>query len=400
MTDRRRRRVTSLTKPGLHPRWAGIIFPVKTQRQSGSRAPGPIDAEVPDEVAALRELACVAHIHSTHSDGRARVGEILATARAAGRDAVLLTDHDTLGAARVEGEGWHDDVLLVVGHEVSPRGGHLLVFGAAGEIGHDGRDAAAISAMARRAGAVAIAAHPFSSGSAMSRRIGRPHPWPIADPSLDGIELWCLITDSAEAWRGPWQALRFLRSPERTARRGPPEAHLRSWDELCARRPTVAIAGLDAHESGIPLPGGRMLTAMPNRRYFGLLGTYVLTAPADAGDRRPGPVAVVEALRAGRCYVGVDALAPASGFRFWAERDGDPIAQMGEQVGAGDWVMHAVLSRPAQLRLLHNGNTFAAVQGKSLRTEVAEPGAYRVEALLPWQGRPRRWVISNPIYLR
>jgi hypothetical protein len=51
----------------------------------------------------------------------------------------------------VEREGWHDDVLLVVGHEVSPRGGHLLVFGAAGEIGHPNRDAAAISAAARAA---------------------------------------------------------------------------------------------------------------------------------------------------------------------------------------------------------------------------------------------------------
>jgi hypothetical protein len=376
---------------------------VRTQRQSGSWAPGSIaDAEVPDEVAALHELSCVVHVHSTHSDGRASVDEILAAARAAGRDAVLLTDHDTLGAARVEREGWHDDVLLVVGHEVSPRGGHLLVFGATGEIGHDGRDAAAISAAARRAGAVAIAAHPFSSGSAMSRRIGRPHPWPIADPSLDGIELWSLITDSAEAWRGPRQALRFLRSPERAARRGPPDAHLCSWDELCARRPTVAIAGIDAHQSGIRLPGGRVLTPMPNRRYFGLLGTYVLAepGPADAGDRRPGPAAVVEALRAGRCYVGVDALAPASGFRFWAERDGHGIAQMGAQVDAGEWVLHAALPEPAQLRLLRDGRPFAAVHGESLRAPVAEPGAYRVEALLPAEGRPRRWVISNPIYVR
>ena len=86
----------------------------------------------------MYDLACVVHVHSRWSDGTATVPEIAAAAAQAGAGAVLVTDHDTL-AGRGE-EGFHGDVLVVIGHEVSPRGGHLLVFGAGEEIAHDGRD--------------------------------------------------------------------------------------------------------------------------------------------------------------------------------------------------------------------------------------------------------------------
>ena len=75
------------------------------------------------------DLSCVVHVHSTFSDGHATVEEMLADARAAGAGALLLTDHDLLEARRQGWEGWHDGVLLLVGHEISPRGGHLLAFG-------------------------------------------------------------------------------------------------------------------------------------------------------------------------------------------------------------------------------------------------------------------------------
>lgn len=53
----------------------------------------------------LYDLACAIHIHSTFSDGTASVEELCASARATGRDAVLLTDHDTLAARRAGFEG-------------------------------------------------------------------------------------------------------------------------------------------------------------------------------------------------------------------------------------------------------------------------------------------------------
>ena len=95
----------------------------------------------------LHGLACVAHVHSTYSDGTATVAELVDAARTVGADCVLLTDHDTLEARRRGEEGWRGGVLLLVGHEVSPKGGHLLVFGVDQEIAHAGRTSATSDAV-------------------------------------------------------------------------------------------------------------------------------------------------------------------------------------------------------------------------------------------------------------
>ncbi|HKO28527.1 MAG TPA: hypothetical protein VJU80_13795 [Solirubrobacteraceae bacterium] len=43
----------------------------------------------------------------------------------------------------------------------------------------------------------------------------RPHPWSaLAECGTVGIELWSLVTDTAERWRTPRQVLSFLRRSE------------------------------------------------------------------------------------------------------------------------------------------------------------------------------------------
>src|ERR1700748_239420 len=113
------------------------------------------------------DVSCVVHVHSTYSDGTASVPELLAAASEAGAEAVLLTDHDTLGARRDGWEGAHAGVFLLVGTEVSPRAGHSLAFGGTHEIPHAGRSASEIAAAVRAAGGVGFAAHPFSDGGHM-----------------------------------------------------------------------------------------------------------------------------------------------------------------------------------------------------------------------------------------
>jgi hypothetical protein len=203
-------------------------------------------------------VRAVAHVHSTHSDGTATVAELRAAVRAAGARVLLLTDHDTLGAREAGEDGWADDVLVVAGHEVSPRGGHLLVFGTDAVVPHAGHDEREILDAVREAGGFGIAAHPFSAGSAMSTRIGRPHPWGTFEhPALVGLEVWSLVTDAAEAWRWPGAALRDLIDPDRAVLRGPPPGHLERWDELASRRAAggagtlAGLGGLDAHAPGL-----------------------------------------------------------------------------------------------------------------------------------------------------
>ena len=235
------------------------------------------------------DVSCVVHVHTTYSDGTASVPEVLAAGREAGADAVLVTDHDTLGARRDGWEGWHDGVLLLAGTEVSPKGGHYLAFGVDREIPHAGLSSRQIAAAVREAGGVGFAAHPFSSGGHMlvpslARRIVLPHGWPALDADgCDGIELWSLFTDAAEAWRTPAEAVRWLRKPEAAVAAGPPAHHLKRWDELSARRRVPAIGGLDGHAHGITVRG-RTRTPVPHRRTFELLRTHLLVQRPLTGD--------------------------------------------------------------------------------------------------------------------
>jgi hypothetical protein len=344
------------------------------------------------------DLACVIHVHSTFSDGTATVPEIVDAAAAAGADAVLLTDHDSLEAARQGLEGWHRDVLLLVGHEVTTERGHLLAFGLEREVEHHGRTESQICTEVNAGGGFGFAAHPFSRGGLIPSII-RPHPWRAIEQCESlGIELWSLVTDAAERWRSPVAALRFLRSPEDWLE-GPPPEHLVRWDRLCAIRRVPAIGGLDAHQSGIRIRG-KVLTPMHHERYFRLLRTHVLLEAQPAGELAADRDAIYSALRHGRCYLAVDAIAPAGGFEFSGyDARGRTIA-MGAEVEALRCTLHATAPQPALLRLLRNGRLVAKVRADSLRHDVHEPGAYRAEAWVSEGGRERPWIISNPIYLR
>jgi PHP domain-containing protein len=352
--------------------------------------------------AATREpydLAAVVHVHSTYSDGTATVPEIVEAAADAEADAVLLTDHDTMQAARDGHEGWHQGVLLLVGLEISPRGGHFLAFGLDHEIEHDGRSEREICDEVERAGALGFPAHPFSQGSRISRTIGRPHPWAELDRcATTGIELWSLVTEAAETCASPRELASFISRPEQVVDH-PPRRNLEEWDRLCRSRRVVAIGGLDAHQTGFRFPGGRVLSPLRNARFFRMLRTHVLCERTPTGELEPDRALVMSALRRGRCYLGRDSLATTRGFRFHAEGPSGYLP-MGGEAPAGDWTLQARLPLKADLRLVKDGEEVERTSGEALEFETSEPGVYRVHAQLRALGRLRTWILSNPIYLR
>ncbi len=348
---------------------------------------------------AVVDLACVVHVHSDFSDGTATVAEIIEAASATGADCVLLTDHDSMEAARQGWEGWHDELLLLVGHEITTRGGHLLAFGLERELDHRGRSEAEICDEVAARGGLAFAAHPFSRGGVVPSII-RPHPWRALNQCDGvGVELWSLVTDAAERWRTPLEPVRFLRDPLATLD-GPPPESLAGWDRLCLRRRVPAVGGLDAHQTGLRL-GRRVLSPMPHIRYFALLRTHVLLPDPPARDLATDRDAVYAALRAGRCYLAVDALAPGHGFEFFATSPDGTVADMGSEVPAGRWMLSVSLPRPGHVRLIRNGAPISEREAAAAyEWAVDEPGVYRVEARLSHRGRRRLWLVSNPIYAR
>jgi hypothetical protein len=348
----------------------------------------------------MHDLACVVHLHSTYSDGTGTVPQIARAARHNHLDAVLLTDHDTLEARRRGEEGWHGDVLVLVGEEISPsRRDHYLAFGLEREIDHEDRSPAQVCEAVRDVGGFGFAAHPFSSGSRRFRRLGEGMPFGALDcEALHGIELWSFATDTAEGLRSIPEAMRFVARPGRVLRH-PPERNVREWDRLCRLRPLVAIGGVDAHQFGKRVGPFVPLRLMSYRRSFRHIRTHVLTEEPLSRDLDHDREQIYAALRAGRCYIAVDAVAPAKGFSFRAEGPAGAL-DMGAEAPAGEWTLKACLPSPGRLRLLRDGEELGSLGGAELSQRVEEPGVYRVEAYRHAHGAEHTWVISNPIYLR
>src|SRR5215211_5012535 len=239
------------------------------------------------------------------------------TAARARADVVLLTDHDTLEAKDRGEEGWYGDVLLLAGEEVSPLGrDHYLAFGLEEHVRHRGLDACAIARAVRDAGGFGFAAHPFSEGSVRFKRPGMPFAGLDCD-ALDGIELWNFANDTGERVSSIAELVRLLATPARLLDH-PPERNTRRWDELCRTRRVVAIGGLDAHQYGKRIGPIVPVRVMAYHRTFRLIRTHVLCEEPPQRELERDRELVYGALRAGRCYIAVDSVAPARGFRFEA----------------------------------------------------------------------------------
>ena len=162
----------------------------------------------------MHDLACVVHLHSTYSDGTGTVPEIARAAKHAGADVVLLTDHDTVEAKERGEEGWHGEVLVLVGEEISPRGGnHYLAFGLDEHVRHSGREPAEICEAVRDA-RFRVRGAPVVEG--LERFKSRAQGMPFRDlacPALHGVELWSFATDTGESLRSIPEIIRFIARP-------------------------------------------------------------------------------------------------------------------------------------------------------------------------------------------
>jgi len=313
---------------------------------------------------------------------------------------VLLTDHDSLEARRRGGERYFGRLLMCVGEEVSPRqGNHYLAFGLSEEIDHRGLSARDIVAAVAEAGGFGFLAHPFSRGSERFQRAGPGMPWDELDaPGYTGIELWSFVTDTAEGLGSLADIGRFVTRPGRFVT-GPPERNLRGWDRLLAERPVVAIGGVDAHQLGVRVAGRVPLRLMSYRRSFSHLRTHVLLERARTGEPEADRDALYAALRSGRCYLAMDSLAPARGFRFEV-RGREPVEMGAEAPLGADHVLSARVPRAAELTLVRDGEPVAHAWGEALEHRAERSGAYRLEAHLHAHGARRAWILSNPVYLR
>ncbi|MEU9334039.1 CehA/McbA family metallohydrolase [Streptomyces sp. NPDC048290] len=200
------------------------------------------------------------HLHSWHSDGRRTPAEIGALARAAGLDFLNSSEHNTHAGHPHWAEVAGDDLLVLLGEEVTTRNGHALAIGVDpgtfvdwryrardGEFGWFAREI-------RGAGGLVVPAHPYAECLGCAWKFG------------------FAAADAVEVWNGPW-------TPD-------DEIALAAWD-------AALVTGV--HGTGwLPAIGGSDAHRAPD-----LVGRPQTVVHADDLTRR----ALLSALRAGRCYV-------------------------------------------------------------------------------------------------
>lgn len=332
------------------------------------------------------------HVHTTFSDGGGSPEEVIEAAKKIGLQFVVITDHRVLEAKKWE--GYHGNLLVIVGSELSTDAGHLLALGIPDPPFRFSGDVQDVMSDIRSLNGVAIVAHPMNARQEF-RWSGweLPGPWGMEvfngdsqwrnTPRLKLAGLLCLYPLN---WRyAMLQSMTY------------PKAEIQKWDYLLAQRDVTGIAGADAHNR-VSVTRDRYVRFPSYEASMSLVRNHVLLPNALSGNSDVDRNAILTAISKGRLYLGMDGLAPANDFFFTAKQDGKTWT-MGDSFdyGSEPFVLQAggKLPKHAKMRLLHNGVVVSESVG-SLEWSSTMAGIYRIEVQVADWALP--WIISNPIY--
>lgn len=353
------------------------------------------------EMRGFREYKGIIHAHTSlggHSTGSFE--ELIAAANANDLDFVIMTEHwsDTIDTAALTLNGVYGKTLFIGGNEIDTADGDrfLMIPG--------GKDAASLRKMSTAAvleklhaeNRLALVTYPEKFNS-----------W---DSNFDGVEVFSLHTNAKKMnpftaiFDGIWS---YPAYPELTLASyfKRPDENLKKFDEIAAKRNISLIAGTDAHSNiGFHLFGDDAGNKVLNFKIddyatiFRLARQHVLIEK----DKPLTSENIIEALKAGRSFIGFDVLADTTGFRF--ERGGPIIifSHGGSGEDDGPYSVYSPIS--ARIVVLRNGTKIREENNRErIYVDLSDPGAYSAEVYLDQLGPPFDkipWIISNPIYVR
>jgi hypothetical protein len=306
-------------------------------------------------------------------------------------------------------------VLLLVGEEIhnvrrKPQASHFLAFGAERELASFGADPQRLINETNDAGGMGFLAHPIEKDVPIfdEPNLGW-HDWDIE--GFHGIEIWNYMSSfksqlaiALENLRFKWKLLAYLAvirvglNPEKYITAPEPEA-LELWDKLLAEgKQIVGIGNSDAH--GTPMSIGPLHREIyPYEYLFRAVNTHILVPEPINGDFNHDKQMIFNAIRQGHAWVGYDLPHATKGFRFTGHGVDKGIMGDKVQLDAGA-TLQAKAPAPANIRLIHHGEVVTSVENKTNLTYIpVKEGAYRIECTIPYLGKERGWIYSNPIYL-
>jgi len=335
------------------------------------------------------------HIHTIYSDGSGSFPEVIAAARDAGLRWIIVTDHDTLEGRPFA--GWHDGLLVIVGHEITPSRNHFLALNTDSVVSREQPTQAFVDEVYARGG-FGIIAHPDERVESPYKGIYRWDDWTVDGPRERegrpvGLELWNLMSDWGESVTPANRFVHFLLPSLGIA--GPTPATLAWWDRLnMVGRRTFGIGGVDAHAFKRKLPWGEA-EVFPYRWLFGTLTNYLLLDAPLHADAEMATNQVYAALAAGRSYL-VNRMEGAAPSILLSARRGEELYGIGDsaEIGPGPLLIEADVGSDAYIRLIADGEVLTSGV-RRIRQSVDRGAVYRLEGYVG--GKP--WLFTNPIYV-
>ena len=341
----------------------------------------------------FREIRGVYHIHTKFSDGLANLSKVAGVAKSLGLDFIVVSDHGSPNRQSLASEGWTAGVLCLTGSELSTSRGHLVALGFTPPQQRFPQNADLAARAVTGRGGFSIIAHPFN----------KTH-WSWGEwagySGLEIIDADTMIKKNAIPTL-PYLPSLFLRPGLYLLKiLDPPARTTRKWDELNESHQVAGYFSADAH--------------FLYRAAFSLFRLHVLLEKPLSAEFGTAKGQVFDALRTGSFYNSIEAAACASGFRFWAEKDGTTYP-MGSVFSSRDIGPAATAGAPLtlkvnarypfaiELRFIYNGKMIFSTKNQESSLIPLQPGAYRVEVFLR-EKTPLRpdipWIVSNPIFIR
>ena len=356
------------------------------------------------------EYTGVIHIHTTYSDGGGTYADIAHIAEKLGLDYIIPSDHNTLQPIR---DGWGryvKDVLVIpaVENSMDHGAGHFLAIGdSLALVRSQTVPSDSVYKTTLAGGNMIFLAHVF-------------HPvhnhwqdWDIG--GFTGIEIFNLD----ENWRGNLNSAHvnrlfaaalvypFFNDTSLDYVITYPEKQMAKFDELNMHRKVIAIGSTDAHAKY--LVHGVAASAVPDyASMFNTVQTVIMTTEPYIGEYGHDREITLDALRAGRSYVGFPGYGAIRGFRFTASTTSKTVT-CGDSLKidtAARFYVALPDSMHVTLQVIRNGEVIMeSVDAESLQWLESQPGVYRVQVFqdriqLPFlRKRHFPWILSNPIYL-
>lgn len=335
----------------------------------------------------------VVHVHTNLSDGRGTPAEVVAAARKAGADFVVVTDHNRVDPEAFDQVAQPGDPLVIVGSEISTEAGHMLAIGIRPPTFKFSGTLREVLDDVRHLGGCAFVAHP-TSPRGETRFTREEEPGSFGVEVVNGDTAWREASPAAlalAAWSYPLNPASALAHTLQTFE---PERAL--WDRLLARRFAPAVGGVDAH-GRIPITRTSSLPLPSYEALFSLVRTVAHLDEPLSPNRAIARGAITRALCAGSSVVAIPSLADPKGFSFVARGEAGDVAGPGSTVRFSPGIhllAGGAMPKGATLRLIESGKV-VALGTESLDHPVTAPGVYRVEAYA--EGETTPWILSNPI---